>query len=538
MGNVKSIWSKGEEHTKTDNVETSSGLNSTFDVKSQMSEETVSKIIDVETVSEEVGKTAEANGEASKKKKKKKTKNKKLATSAILNPFNNIEDTKIANCGQQVTNCQLPNVETSSGLNSTFDVKSQMSEETVSKIIDVETVSEEVGKTAEANGEASKKKKKKKTKNKKLATSAILNPFNNIEDTKIANIGQQETNCQLPNVETSSGLNSTFDVKSQMSKEIVYKIIDVETVSEEVGKTAEANGEASKKKKKKKTKNKKLATSAILNPFNNIEDTKIANCGQQETNCQLPTQSQVNDGQQMDTNTVKTFGNVKFFNGKDFVTRSKKILLILDVNGLLADVINPPPKNCKPDIKISRRAIFKRPFLDDFLGFCFERFDVAIWSSRTRKILDPIVDYLLGDLKKNLVFVWDSSHCTNSSVRSLENHYKFIVFKKLGKIWEENSLIASENGYYNDSNTLLLDDSPYKALLNPKHTGIFPLSYTHKELNDNSLGPDGDLRIYLEGVAASDNVKTYVEQHPFGQRPIDETGPDWGFYSEVLKKII
>ncbi|KAJ0662797.1 putative FCP1 domain, HAD superfamily protein [Helianthus annuus] len=104
--------------------------------------------------------------------------------------------------------------------------------------------------------------------------------------------------------------------------------------------------------------------------------------------------------------------------------------------------------------------LFKRPFLDDFLGFFFERFDVAIWSSRTRyyivsklnifyhsmspimrcehfvtheimhrKILDPVINYLLGDLKKTLVFIWDISHCTNSSARSLENYHKFIVFK-------------------------------------------------------------------------------------------------------------
>ncbi|KAJ0479993.1 putative FCP1 domain, HAD superfamily protein [Helianthus annuus] len=73
--------------------------------------------------------------------------------------------------------------------------------------------------------------------------------------------------------------------------------------------------------------------------------------------------------------------------------------------------------------------VFKRPFLDDFLGFFFERFDVAIWSSRTRKILDPVINYLLGDLKKTLVFIWDISHCTNSSARSLENYHKFIVFK-------------------------------------------------------------------------------------------------------------
>ncbi|MFS8022409.1 putative HAD-like superfamily protein [Helianthus anomalus] len=105
-------------------------------------------------------------------------------------------------------------------------------------------------------------------------------------------------------------------------------------------------------------------------------------------------------------------------------------------------------------------CLFKRPFLDDFLGFFFERFGVAIWSSGTRyyivskltvfyysvspimrrehfvtheimhrKILDPVVDYLLGDLKKTLVFIWDISHCTNSSARSLENYHKFIVFK-------------------------------------------------------------------------------------------------------------
>lgn len=34
----------------------------------------------------------------------------------------------------------------------------------------------------------------------------------------------------------------------------------------------------------------------------------------------------------------------------------RKKLLILDINGLLADVVSPPPKECKADIKIARRA--------------------------------------------------------------------------------------------------------------------------------------------------------------------------------------
>ncbi|KAL4568566.1 hypothetical protein LXL04_024180 [Taraxacum kok-saghyz] len=212
------------------------------------------------------------------------------------------------------------------------------------------------------------------------------------------------------------------------------------------------------------------------------------------------------------------------------VARSRKKLLILDVNGLLADIILPPPKDCKSDKIILKRAIFKRPFLDDFLRFCFQRFDVAIWSSRTRKVLAPVVDYLLGDLKKKLLFIWDSSHCTNSSARCLENWYKFIVFKDLKKIWEKSE-------FYDESNTLLLDDSPYKALLNPKHTGVFPSSYNYYNTNDNSLGPNGDLRVYLEGVGTTENIQMYVRQNPFGQSAIDEKSPYWAFYSKVLKDV-
>nr|GEV47388.1 hypothetical protein [Tanacetum cinerariifolium] len=293
----------------------------------------------------------------------------------------------------------------------------------------------------------------------------------------------------------------------------------------------EPNGEAIKKRKKPKKKKKKL-----------VEDTETADSGLEDiSSSDMP----------MNMTIVRTLsenltiGNLEILNDhnggdpkRSHVIRSRKMLLVLDVNGLLADIIQPPPKDCKSDINIKKRAIFKRPFLDDFLAFCFEKFEVAIWSSRTRKILVPVVDYLLGDLKDKLLFLWDLSDCTNSTARSLECVHKFIVFKNLQKIWENfGPNFASENGYFDESNTLLLDDTPYKALLNPKHTGIFPLSYSYKDINDNALGPDGDFRVYLEGIAATENAKMYVEQHPFGQHAIDETSPNWEFYSEALKDL-
>ncbi|KAM7510147.1 hypothetical protein LguiB_009022 [Lonicera macranthoides] len=217
--------------------------------------------------------------------------------------------------------------------------------------------------------------------------------------------------------------------------------------------------------------------------------------------------------------------------GKTLVLFPRRKLLVLDINGLLADVVHPPPKHCKADI------IFKRPFYYDFLKFCFERFDVGIWSSRSKRIIDPVVNYLLGELKHKLLFCWDLSYCTTSGFNTLENKHKPLVFKEMRLIWEKSyPNFPWEKGDYNESNTLLLDDSPYKALLNPKHTAIFPRSYTFMKKRDNSLGPGGELRVYLEKVATAENVQTYVEKHPFGQVGIDETNRSWDFYSRVLSK--
>ncbi|XP_038879031.1 uncharacterized protein LOC120071075 isoform X2 [Benincasa hispida] len=85
---------------------------------------------------------------------------------------------------------------------------------------------------------------------------------------------------------------------------------------------------------------------------------------------------------------------------------SKKKLLILDVNGLLVDFVPYFPDGYTPDFVISRKAVFKRPFCDDFLQFCFERFEVGIWSSRTWKNLDMLVKFLMRDSRHKLLFCW------------------------------------------------------------------------------------------------------------------------------------
>ncbi|XP_023001681.1 uncharacterized protein LOC111495745 isoform X1 [Cucurbita maxima] len=222
-------------------------------------------------------------------------------------------------------------------------------------------------------------------------------------------------------------------------------------------------------------------------------------------------------------------------NERDATGFPKKKLLILDVNGLLVDFVPYFPDGYTPDIVISSKAVFKRPFCDDFLQFCFERFEVGIWSSRTWKNLNTLVKFIMRDSRHKLLFCWDQSHCTTTRFTTIENDRKPLVLKELKKIWESlEPNLPWKKGEYNASNTLLLDDTPYKALRNPANTAVFPPTYRYKDSDDTSLGPGGDLRTYLEGVSTAEDVQKYVELNPFGQKPISESSPFWNFYRTVI----
>lgn len=216
------------------------------------------------------------------------------------------------------------------------------------------------------------------------------------------------------------------------------------------------------------------------------------------------------------------------------VTRRKK-LLVLDLNGLLADIVSPLA-DCKADINIGRRAIFKRPFCEEFLKFCFDKFEVGIWSSRKKNNVDRITEFLLGDMKRRLLFCWDMSYCSTTTLGSLENRHKYVVFKDLNQLWEKHDpRLPWQKGDYNESNTVLLDDSPYKALLNPPYTAIFPHSYSHQNKSDTSLGNGGDLRLHLEKLVEAENVQDFIKKNPFGQEAITEASETWEFYREATR---
>ncbi|KAL1805114.1 hypothetical protein ACET3Z_028182 [Daucus carota] len=154
----------------------------------------------------------------------------------------------------------------------------------------------------------------------------------------------------------------------------------------------------------------------------------------------------------------------------EFQVYTKKTL-ILDVNGLLADiVINSAVKHSwssNPFKIINNKAVFKRPHVENFLKFCFERFHVGVWSSRLKVNLDPVLDYVFGNnYKSKLAFQWDQEHCTNTGDKAPGGKPMFL--KEIQKLWEDPEL-RQERG--------------------------------------------GDIRVYLEKLSSTSNVQKFVEQN-------------------------
>ncbi|VAH30972.1 unnamed protein product [Triticum turgidum subsp. durum] len=239
--------------------------------------------------------------------------------------------------------------------------------------------------------------------------------------------------------------------------------------------------------------------------------------------------------------TAKNVVQDMYSPGGSLVRFQRKKLLILDLNGLLAD-ITPIHRNSRDSrlahAKVRGKYVFIRPYHDDFLRFCFQNFELGVWSSRMKVNVDDVVDILMKDLRRHLLFCWDASHCTATKCNTLENQCKPLVLKELKKLWnKEDPDLPWEQGEFSPSNTLLVDDSPYKALCNPPHTAIFPQPYSYHNRTDNSLGPGGDLRVYLENLAAADDVQRYVQEHPFGQPFITESDPNWDFYAKIRDRL-
>ncbi|GKA94232.1 uncharacterized FCP1 homology domain-containing protein-like protein [Tanacetum coccineum] len=210
----------------------------------------------------------------------------------------------------------------------------------------------------------------------------------------------------------------------------------------------------------------------------------------------------------------------------------KKKLLVLPLSGILVhrshrDKPYSIPNKCRPDFSSES---FLSKHHGDVLSWPWKEFGNG--HGDTRHNIDRVLINIMGEHKSKLLFTWDQGQCKDTGFMCLENKEKPVFLKELKYVWQKKWRDVG----YSASNTLLIMD-PEKALLNPPNTSIFPRNYDPSNKLDDFLGPHGELRAFLDGLAEANDVPTYVKDHPFGEAAITPSHSDWGYYSKIIRSL-
>lgn len=128
------------------------------------------------------------------------------------------------------------------------------------------------------------------------------------------------------------------------------------------------------------------------------------------------------------------------------------MLLILDIDETLIYAANQPLDDQMYDFSFAGYFVYKRPFLAEFLEFCAQHFELALWTSSTEGYAKVIADQLFQP--EQLRFVWARKRCT---VLFNGYDYSYVWLKNLRKV---------KNQGYKLQQVLVVDDSPEKHTKN------------------------------------------------------------------------
>lgn len=215
------------------------------------------------------------------------------------------------------------------------------------------------------------------------------------------------------------------------------------------------------------------------------------------------------------------------------------LLVVIDLNGTLVH---------RPSASRNPRQFVARPFAREFLRYCVDTFHVMIWSSARPANVAAMCEKLLdADQLRRLVAVWGRDRF---GLTPDDYDRRVQCYKRLSTVWADPAVRATyppdyddagrriedgddedgwgrwnssprKSGFWNQGNTVLIDDSREKARSEPHNAIEIP-----EFLGGKEVGEEEALRVlprvhdYLNTLAGQADVSTYVRVHPF--KPVDE----------------
>ncbi len=163
-----------------------------------------------------------------------------------------------------------------------------------------------------------------------------------------------------------------------------------------------------------------------------------------------------------------------------------KKLIILDLNGVL--ISRTYDKDSEPydgAIRVNNHLMWLRPHCQEFFEYLFEHYTVAVWSSIGAWNMTNMPELVFGEkYMDKLLFVWDQDKCWRRS----DPESRFV--KPLEDVWRAYP-------EYNETNTVLIDDSIKKAERNPSSTVYCPETWTCECGDNDALGKGGVIYEWL-----------------------------------------
>ncbi|KAJ9663498.1 hypothetical protein H2198_000764 [Neophaeococcomyces mojaviensis] len=163
------------------------------------------------------------------------------------------------------------------------------------------------------------------------------------------------------------------------------------------------------------------------------------------------------------------------------LSEPRKLLVVLDLNGTLLYRGRPA----------STGAIHMRPGVTTFLRYLFDNHVVMVYTSAMPQGADRMVKHFLHPNQRNqLAALWARDKLDLSKDQF---HSKVQVYKKLDKIWRDGNIqkTAGEGQRWDQTNTVLVDDSKLKALAQPHNLVQVP-EYTKADMPKKSSKKKGD----------------------------------------------
>lgn len=168
-------------------------------------------------------------------------------------------------------------------------------------------------------------------------------------------------------------------------------------------------------------------------------------------------------------------------------------LLVLDLDETLIYAAEDPLER-EPDFRVGRYFVYRRPHLEGLLEACFERFEVAVWTSASPDYAAEVVEAIFPEPDRP-AFVWAADRCT-----------RFFHAEHLAYYWLKSLRKLTRRGYRAE-NIIAVDDSPEKW--SRSYGNLVRVRPFYGKPDDELLL----LRRYLERLGNAENVRAVEKRY-------------------------